>query len=82
MMMVHATGLAFSKFYKMKKNFIEPFCEKLHRWKQNGRAVKTMRGDNAPENTAFQERTQSADWKLNITFEYTARGLVGEADCK
>jgi hypothetical protein len=29
--------------------------------------------DNAGENKLLQQRSQSADWKLNIKFEFTAR---------
>ena len=32
-----------------------------------------MRLDNAGENILLQSRSQSADWKLNLNFEFTAR---------
>ena len=45
----------------------------MHRWKEAGKQVKFMRLDNAGENKMLQKRSDSADWKLNITFEFTAR---------
>jgi hypothetical protein len=35
--------------------------------------VKYIRMDNAGENKLLQKRAESKDWKLNITYEYTAR---------
>ena len=52
---------------------VEPTCEKLHKWKENGYNVTTIRCDNAGENVKLQKRSDSAAWKLNLTFEFTAR---------
>ena len=35
--------------------------------------VKVISCDNAGENTKLEERLGSADWKLCVEFEYTAR---------
>ena len=52
---------------------IEPVCERFNRWKQSGKAVKTIRMDNAGENKGLEQRMNSSAWKLDITPEYTAR---------
>ena len=67
------TGMQFSDFFARKSDMIEPTCQKLYKWKQAGLGVKFIRLDNAGENKALQERADSADWKLNINWEYTAR---------
>jgi hypothetical protein len=68
------TGCKFTEFYKTKNEYIETYCEALHRWKDRGKPVQVIRQDNAGENKAMQARAQSADWKLDITLEYTAPG--------
>eukprot|EP00957_Ditylum_brightwellii_P002157 165917-Ditylum_brightwellii.AAC.1 len=35
-------------------------------------SVQTMRCDNAGENKLFKKKSDSADLKLNVKFEYTA----------
>jgi hypothetical protein len=67
------TNMKFSDFFATKNGMIEPTCVKLNRWKQAGLAVKIMRLDNAGENKKLKERCESADWKLDIKFEFTAR---------
>ena len=67
------TGMKFTDFFARKIDMVEPTCEKLHHWRQNGLAVKYIRLDNAGENKKLQERAESADWKLGIVWEYTAR---------
>jgi hypothetical protein len=52
---------------------IEPTCAQLDRWKTSGHGVKSIRMDNAGENIALHDRSDSSDWKLGIKFEYTAR---------
>jgi hypothetical protein len=52
---------------------VEETCKQLHRWKESGRGAKIIRLDDAGENKLLEQRSQSADWKLNITFESTAR---------
>eukprot|EP00957_Ditylum_brightwellii_P038889 2938808-Ditylum_brightwellii.AAC.1 len=63
--------MKWSEFYKHKNDFVEPLCAKMHKWKAAGMPVQTMRCDNTGENTLFQKRSDSADWKLNVKFEYT-----------
>ena len=67
------TQLKFSDFYDTKDGMIEPMCEQLHKWKQNGKPVKFIRLDDAGENMALQARAQSEVWKLNIKFKFTGR---------
>jgi hypothetical protein len=73
MMVDERTELKFSDFFVTKNGMVEPTCEQLHRWKQSGHGVKYIRMDNAGENKLLQQRTESKDWKLDITYEYTAR---------
>ena len=68
-----ATNMKFSYFYQTKSGMIEPTCELFHKWRQQGFVVVKVRMDNAGENRKFQSRSASADWKLNLEFEYTAR---------
>ena len=65
--------LGFDGFYDTKDGIVEPTCELLHQWKQDGKPVKSIRCDNAGENRSLQARLQSKDWKMNIKFQYTAR---------
>ena len=51
----------------------EPTCEVFHKWKQEGNPVGIVRCDNAGENKKLEGRYKSADWKLGIDFEWTAR---------
>jgi hypothetical protein len=67
------TQLQFSDFFDTKNGMVEETCEQLHRWKESGREARNIRLDNAGENKLLQQRLQSADWKLNINFEFTAR---------
>ena len=52
---------------------VEPTCVKFNKWKQAGIPVKIVRCDNGGENVKLEKRSKSAEWKLNLTFEYTAR---------
>ena len=52
---------------------VEPTIEKLHQLKQRGMGPYYLRMDNAGENTSLQKRAESADWKLGLQYEYTAR---------
>ena len=73
--MIHdrATGRKISDFYSKKNKMIEPTCEKIQVWKDEGKPVKRIRCDNAGENKKLEERLRSVDWKLgDIQFEYTA----------
>ena len=67
------TGLKFSNFYQAKDRMVEPTCVKLKTFKNMNKAVKFMRCDNAGENKNLDKRANSSNWKLNITFECTAR---------
>ena len=51
---------------------VEPTCALLNRLNTAGCGFKTIRMDNAGENQLLEKRANSADWKLNVKFEYTA----------
>jgi hypothetical protein len=65
-----AMQLKFSDFFETKKRIIVS-TEQLNKWQQNNKAVKFICMDNGGKNKALESRTNSADWKLNIKFEYT-----------
>ena len=67
------TQLKMSDFYETKDGMIEPTCEKFHKWRENRMPVKYLRMDGAGENMKLQQRAESADWKLNLSYEVTAR---------
>ena len=67
------TGYKSSMFKETKDGMIEPTCQKLHNWKQQGMEVKTIRMDNGGENKGLVKRLNSKAWKLYPTIEYTAR---------
>ena len=68
------TGVAFGSFHMKKSGFIQPLCTQMYNWKQNGKGVKHVRMDNAPENFKFIEVANGKDWKLNLTEEATGAG--------
>jgi hypothetical protein len=72
-MVEERTNLKFSSFYKTKGGMAEPTCEQLHRWKLAGKQVKYIRLNNAGENKKLETRSDSADWKLNVDYEFTSR---------
>ena len=67
------TGMKFTDFFARKIDMVEPTCQQLYRWKETGLGAKYVRLDNAGENKKLQERAESADWKLGIVWEFTAR---------
>ena len=72
-MVVEKGQLKFLQFFESRNAMVEPTCEQLSRWKQAGHPVQVIRLDNAGENKLLQKHCDSADWKLGIEFEYTAR---------
>jgi hypothetical protein len=52
---------------------IELTCVQLHRWKTSGHGVKYVCMDNAGKKIALHNQSNSADWKVGIKFQYTAR---------
>lgn len=72
-MVTEREQLKFSDFFKTKDGMVEPTCVQLNLWKQAGKGVSHMRLDNAGENKKLQNRSNSKDWKLGISFEETAR---------
>ena len=67
------TQLKFSDFFETKNGMVEPTCELFQKWKAAGIPVRILRMDNAGENKLLEQRCNSADWKFDIKFEYTAR---------
>jgi hypothetical protein len=72
-MVDESTQLKFTDFFDTKNGMVEETCEQLFRWKESGRGAEIIRLDNAGENKLLQQRSQSADWKLNVKFKFTAR---------
>ena len=69
-----ATGRKFSGFYATKSGMVEPTCELIQAWKNQGKPVKEIRCDNGGENLLLEKRLKSKDWKMgDIIFEYTAK---------
>ena len=69
-----STGAAFIGWYKTKKEFIGPFCRKLHHWETStNRKILKIRCNDARENKSFQLEINGAKWKKAIQFEYTAK---------
>jgi hypothetical protein len=62
-------------FFAKKNEMVEPTCVQLNKWKQAGKTVKYIRLDSAGENLKLEVRSASADWKLLIQYEYTARDI-------
>gem|GEM_PF-6951265 len=67
------TQLKVSDFFETKNGMVEPTCELFYKWKEKGMPVKIVRMDGAGENIKLKKRTDSADWKLSIDYEITAR---------
>jgi hypothetical protein len=67
------SSMKFTHFYQTKNGMVEPTCEIMSKWKQDGHGAKYVRMDNAGENKLLNKRADSKDWKLNIKFEYTGR---------
>ena len=69
------SGYKISCFYATKNGMVEPTCQQYQLWKSNDKPVHVVQQDNASENKILESRCSSADWKLNIKFEYTARNM-------
>ena len=67
------TQMKFSMFCTTKDGMVIPTLNQLARWNQNGMTVKYIRLDNAGENIKLQKVSDSADYKMNLQFEFTAR---------
>ena len=67
------TEIKWCDFYAAKDEMVEPTYVKFERWKAAGMAVKNIRCDNCGENVKLEKRCNGVEWKLNLTFEYTAR---------
>ena len=67
------TGIKFSGFYETKNGMVEPTCQLIDKWKQEGNEVKKIRCDNGGENIGLKSELSGSKWKLNPDFEFTAR---------
>lgn len=65
------TSMSFADFQPKKSGFIEKLCVQMHNWKENGKQVKFVRMDNAPENFKFIKEANGPKWKLNLVEEAT-----------
>ena len=64
-----STKAAFIRWYKTKKGFIDPLCQKLHHWETStNRKILRIRCDDAGENKSFQSEINGAKWKKAIQF--------------
>lgn len=70
-MVDETTQLKTSDFFTSKDGMVEPTCETLDKWRQEGKPVKYIRCDNGGENIKLKARAESADWKFGIDFEFT-----------
>eukprot|EP00957_Ditylum_brightwellii_P144151 10983086-Ditylum_brightwellii.AAC.1 len=70
-MVEEKTGMKWSDFYPTKDGMIEPTCKQLYKWKAGKKAVKYLECNNTGENRALEKKYKSADWKLNMKFDYT-----------
>jgi hypothetical protein len=66
-------GKKHSSFHTTKGGIVESTCAKLQMWQSLGLGVDIVRMDNAKENKKLKARMESADWKLPIEVEFTAR---------
>ena len=73
MLVDEATEMKFSHFFKTKDAMVEPTLALFYKWGKHGHPVKIVRLDNAGENKLLAQRSEQADWKLNIAFEFTGR---------
>ena len=67
------SGCGFTRWFSTKDGMVEPTIELFNMWKQNGIDVSIIRCDNAGENMRLEKRLASAEWKMPLKFEYTAR---------
>ena len=66
------TGFMLSAMLRKKNQMAGYLCQKFHQFRQLGIMPKFVRMDNAGENVKFQQQAESKDWKLGLTYEYTA----------
>ena len=67
------TKMKWSNFYEKKDGMVKPTCEQFEKWKQKNKPVAIVLCDNGGENKALALRSKSAERKLGIDFEWTAR---------
>ena len=73
MMVDEHMQLKLSDFFETKDGMVEPTLEQINKWDAAGLKVKYIRFDNGGENKKLKARSESSDWKMNITCEFTAQ---------
>ena len=68
-----SVGYKCSAFYRTKSGMVEPTVSKLIEWKNNNKAVKNIRMNNAGKNIKLSQSIKSQHNNLNINIEFTAR---------
>ncbi len=68
------TGYKASAFFSRKNEYLEPLCQTLLEWEQQGLTVKYVRHDDAGENKAFIKIANGPKWRLHIVPEFTGAG--------
>ena len=67
--------LKFSHFYKSKDAMVEPTCELLHLWMQNGQKIHKLHMGNAGESKKLELRLKSVPWENPVVIKYIARDI-------
>ena len=70
------TRMKWSNFYATKEGMVEPTCEQFHCWKEAGMPVKVVRCDNGGENKKLEQWLNCVEWKLDMSFKWTARATL------
>ena len=52
---------------------VEPTCELLHQWTQNGQKIHKLCMENAGENIKLESRLKGVVWKNPVVIDYTTR---------
>jgi len=61
-MNTHQYPISFADFNQKQNEFIDKMCTKMNTWKEQGRAVKFVRMDNAPKNFKFIRIANQEKW--------------------
>ena len=73
MMVDELSKLKKSSFHTIKNEITSQACKQFYKWKEQGKQVTFVRCDNAGENLSLEKTANGEKWRMNITFEFTAR---------
>jgi hypothetical protein len=73
MLVDEAVNMKISHWFAKNNDMVEPTFELIKMLKNKGIVVKVIRLDNAGESMLLDKRCKSKDWKIDITFEFSAR---------